>query len=96
MHTRTAILDGQEYVMVRRVDWDRLRIGGDKKEYTLDDVRRSLAAKMVRRRQAAGLTQSELARRAKVRVETISRLENAQHMPSVRTFDRINHVLHVR
>jgi ribosome-binding protein aMBF1 (putative translation factor) len=82
--------------MVRRVDWDRLRVSGDKKEYTLDDVRRSLAAKMVRHRQAAGLTQSELARRAKVRVETISRLENAQHMPSVRTFDRINHVLNVK
>lgn len=94
MHTRNITLDGQEYVMVRRGDWERLQGGiTSEREYTLDDVRRSLAAKFTRRRQAAGLTQAQLAKRAKVRVEAISRLENAQHMPSIRTFDKLDQAL---
>lgn len=61
--------------------------------YTLEHVRLSLANKMSARRKAAGLTQAQLARLARVRVETISRLENALHMPSVRTFGRIERAL---
>lgn len=94
MHTRNVVLDGQEYVLVRRLDWDRLQAAkSPRKEYSLEDVRQSLAGKMARRREAAGLTQAELAKRAGVRVETISRLENAQHMPSASTFDKLDQVL---
>ena len=95
MHTRNITMDGQEYVMVPRAEWERLQrprpVAG--REYTLDDVRKSLAGKMARRREAAGLTQAQLARLAGLRVETISRLENAQHMPSPRTFDKLDCVL---
>jgi ribosome-binding protein aMBF1 (putative translation factor) len=94
MHTHNVILDGREYVMVPRAQWERLQTTrSSKREYTLDDVRQSLAAKMVRRRESAGLTQAELARRAGVRQETISRLENSQHMPSPRTFDKLDRIL---
>ena len=61
--------------------------------FGLEHVRISLANKMTARRKAAGLTQAQLARFARVRVETISRLENGLHMPSVRTFDRIERAL---
>jgi DNA-binding XRE family transcriptional regulator len=61
--------------------------------YTLQHVRISLANKMRARRKAAGLTQARLANLARVRVETISRLENGLHMPGQRTFDRIDRVL---
>jgi transcriptional regulator with XRE-family HTH domain len=61
--------------------------------YGIEDVRNSLAKKMVARRKAAGLSQAQLAAAARVRVETISRLENGLHMPSVRTFDRIDRAL---
>ena len=54
--------------------------------YGLEHVRISLANKMGARRKAVGLTQAQLARLARVRVETISRLENALHMPGARTF----------
>ena len=48
-----------------------------------------LARQIVRRRHAAGLTQSELAKRAGVRVETLSRLEHGKHSPNVATVDKI-------
>ena len=35
------------------------------------------------------LTQAELAKRARVRVETLSRLEHAKHSPNVATVDKI-------
>lgn len=52
-----------------------------------------LARKIIRRRRALGLTQAELARRAGVRVETISRLEHAKHSPSVPTVEKIDRAL---
>ncbi len=48
-----------------------------------------LARKIIRRRRAAGLTQADLAERAGVRVETVSRLEHAKHSPNVATVDKI-------
>ena len=40
-------------------------------------------------RRAAGLNQADLAKRAGVRVETVSRLEQAKHSPNVATVDKI-------
>jgi predicted transcriptional regulator len=48
-----------------------------------------LARKLVRRRRVLGLTQAGLAKLARVRVETISRLENGRHSPNVATVDKI-------
>jgi DNA-binding XRE family transcriptional regulator len=59
----------------------------------VETARVLLARKIMRRRRAAGLTQAELARRAGVRVETLSRLEHAKHSPNVSTVDRIVHAL---
>lgn len=67
----------------------RLPDGG----YTIQHVRISLANKMRAARKAAGLTQTQLAKLARVRVETVSRLENALHMPGSRTFARIDRAL---
>jgi transcriptional regulator with XRE-family HTH domain len=61
--------------------------------FGLEHVRISLANKMIARRKAARLTQAQLARLARVRVETISRLENGRHMPSARTIDTIEKAL---
>jgi DNA-binding XRE family transcriptional regulator len=52
-----------------------------------------LARKIIRRRRAAGLSQADLAKRAGVRVETLSRLEHAKHSPNVVTVDKIVRVL---
>jgi DNA-binding XRE family transcriptional regulator len=52
-----------------------------------------LARKIIRRRRPVGLTQADLAKRAGVRVETLSRLEHAKHSPNVATVDRLVHAL---
>ena len=107
MTVRKVTMDGREYVMIPRRQWEAMaHLSGTGRDtlhkapspsangaYTLNDVRISLANKIISRRIAAGLTQARLAKLARVRVETISRLENGLHMPSVRTFDKIDQVL---
>lgn len=53
----------------------------------------SIAREIVTRRLAVGWTQEELARRAGVRVETISRLESAKHHPQKATIEKIEAAL---
>ena len=56
-------------------------------------ARASLARKIIRRRKSAGLTQADLARRAGIRPETLSRLEKGKSTPDVDTVDKIIRVL---
>lgn len=58
-----------------------------------ETIRAILAQQIIRRRRAAGWTQAELARRARVRQETISRLESGKHAPNVTTVDKIDQAL---
>jgi DNA-binding XRE family transcriptional regulator len=53
----------------------------------------TIARTIVRRREAAGLTQRELARLAKMRVETLNRAERGVVIPSVRTLTKIENAL---
>jgi len=59
----------------------------------LEYARASLARDVIRDRRAAGLTQQELADRAKTRQETISRIESGKYTASVKLIDRIDEVL---
>jgi DNA-binding XRE family transcriptional regulator len=107
MTVRQVTLDGKDYVLVPRKQWESFasKSSADKGRmlkqppllpdgnYGIEHVRISLANKIIARRKAAGLTQSQLARLARVRVETISRLENGLHMPSARTFDKIERAI---
>jgi transcriptional regulator with XRE-family HTH domain len=52
-----------------------------------------IARKIVRGRRALGLTQVELARRAGIRPETLNRLEQGKHMPTIATIDKIDRAL---
>jgi DNA-binding XRE family transcriptional regulator len=52
-----------------------------------------IAHGLVRDRQAAGLTQRELARRAGIRVETLNRAERGVVVPDVRTLRKIERAL---
>ncbi|MBL8822759.1 MAG: helix-turn-helix transcriptional regulator [Planctomycetia bacterium] len=52
-----------------------------------------MARNIMQRRQAAGLTQEELAKLAGVRQETISRLESGKHSPTLRTLEKLDRVL---
>lgn len=53
----------------------------------------SIARSILRERRAAGLTQIELARRAGIRAETLNRIENGKHVPSVATIEKIERAL---
>ncbi len=53
----------------------------------------ALARKIVRRRRELGLTQADLARRARIRPETLNRLEKGKSSPDVATIDKIDRAL---
>lgn len=53
----------------------------------------SLARDIIRDRRAAGLTQAELAKLARTRQETVSRIESGKYNASVKLIDRIDRVL---
>jgi predicted transcriptional regulator len=59
----------------------------------VDALRTVLARKIIRRRRAAGLTQTELVKRAGVRPETLNRLEQGKHTPTIATINKIDSVL---
>jgi len=57
----------------------------DALEYSM----RSIGRDLIRKRRSAGLTQATVARRAGIRAETLSRLENGHGNPTVATIRRI-------
>jgi ribosome-binding protein aMBF1 (putative translation factor) len=69
------------------------RRGADGNYPAAETLRAILAQQLVRRREAAGWTQAELARRAGVRQETVSRLEGGKNAPNVATVDKLDRAL---
>jgi ribosome-binding protein aMBF1 (putative translation factor) len=53
----------------------------------------SIARDVVRDRKAAGLTQQQLADRAGIRQETLSRIESGKHIPTAKTLQKIEAAL---
>jgi DNA-binding XRE family transcriptional regulator len=96
---RRLELDGIRYVILRESVFEFLcekaGIGANpvaddgRPEGGLNLDRASLAEKLVRRRQAAGLSQAELARRAGVRPETLNRIERGRTTPDFATVRKL-------
>src|SRR5262245_64723421 len=59
----------------------------------IETARVLIARQVIRARKAAGWTQSELADRAGVRQETISRIETGKHSPGLKTMAKIDRAL---
>ncbi len=59
----------------------------------IETARVIIARQVIRGRKAAGWTQAELAARAGVRQETISRIETGKHSPGLRTMAKIDRAL---
>ena len=105
----TVTLAGKTFVILEQSEYERLRSRAQptgeeqlpplpppdaKGNYpALPYARASLARKIIRRRQAAGLSQVELARRAGIRPETLNRLEQGRHTPTVATVDKLDRAL---
>lgn len=103
MATQTIKIDGKQFVLIPRNEYKRLKAAADIPDVPPPDRRGLRPAKatldaliaqnVVGQRRAAGLTQEELAKHAGVRVETISRIENGRHLPSVRTLQKLQAAL---
>jgi len=56
-------------------------------------MRAMMARKIIAARTAVGFSQSALARKAGIRVETLNRLEKGKHTPDLATMAKINRAL---
>lgn len=75
-------------------DWPALPKADAEGNYpAVDYARVSLARKIMKARQQAGLTQAELARRASIRPETLNRLEKGKTTPDTATIVKIERAL---
>ena len=63
------------------------QLAGRQADLSLD--RDTLAEKLIRRRQASGLSQAELARRADIRGETLNRIERGKTTPDFATVRKL-------
>lgn len=99
-------LDGREYVILARDEYDRLAglarvaelpaLPGTDEEGNYPAVeyaRASIARDVVRERAKLGLSQRELARQAGVRVETLCRIETGKHTASTATLTKLDRAL---
>ena len=105
MHTQiqTISLAGERFVILPEAEYRKLK--GMKGEPLLpspdakgnypaaEALRVVLARKILRRRRAAGLTQVKLAKLAGIRPETLNRLEQGKHTPSMETINKIDRAL---
>ncbi len=102
---QSVTLAGQRFVIVPEGEYRRLREAAeasapelppaDARGYypAVETMRALLARDILRQRRALGLSQAELARRAGIRPETLNRLEQGKHSPSVPTVDKIDRAL---
>ena len=100
---QTLTLAGQRFVVLPEAEYKRLAgktsepllppADADGNYPAVETMRAILARKIIRRRRAAGLSQVELARRANIRPETLNRLEQGKHSPSIATVDKLDHAL---
>ena len=99
-------LEGREYVIVARAEYERLRGLARLAEMprapkadergnfpAVDYARASIARDVVRERLKLGLTQRDLAHLARVRVETLCRIETGKHTASTATISKLDRAL---
>jgi len=95
-------------VSLSRAEYDRLRAKAGEADVNMPDfprpnadgnypaveaLRVSIARTLIRRRREAGLSQAELAERAGVRQETISRIESGKHTATEQTLAKVERAL---
>jgi DNA-binding XRE family transcriptional regulator len=100
---QTLTLAGERFVVIPEAEYKRLAGKSAEPELpsrdahgnypAVETMRVMLAQKIIRRRRAVGLSQVELARRAEIRSETLNRLEQGKHSPSIATVDKLDRAL---
>jgi DNA-binding XRE family transcriptional regulator len=100
---QTIMLAGERFVILPESEYRKLKAEQGEPALPRPDakgnypaaeaLRAILAQKFLRRRRAAGLTQVKLAKLAGIRPETLNRLEQGKHTPSIETINKIDKVL---
>jgi DNA-binding XRE family transcriptional regulator len=100
---QTLTLAGERFVVIPEAEYQRLagkapepllpQPDADGNYPAVATMRVMLAQKIIRRRRAVGLSQVELARRARIRPETLNRLEQGKHTASIATVDKLDRAL---
>jgi DNA-binding XRE family transcriptional regulator len=108
MSTQTIILKGEEYVILPRREYNQIigRSGAgsiplpslpapdeDGNTPAVALARASIAREIIERMNAAGLTQAELARRARIPRETLNRILKCTRTPDEKTVAKIEKAL---
>jgi DNA-binding XRE family transcriptional regulator len=102
MKHQTLTRRGKKYVLVEESEYQRLtqaalpllpRADASGNRPAVAFGRASIARGIIRDRQAAGLNQLELARRAGIRPETLNRIEKGHTTPDVATLSKIDAAL---
>jgi DNA-binding XRE family transcriptional regulator len=97
-------IGAERIVMLPAKDYERLAKMADTWEpplpepdehgnYPVEALDIVMAQEIIRARRNLGLTQAELARRAGIRPETLSRIEQGKHSPTMRTMQKLDRVL---
>ncbi len=91
MGTRFVLIPEAELAAIEGPDFPPIDKDGTCE--ALPFLRASIARDIIRERRELGLPQSQLAKLAEIRQETLSRLESGKHKPNVRTVERIEAAL---
>ena len=87
---QTLRIGKREYVLIPAVEFRRLmRLAAPGVYDAVQFANESIGRDLERKRKAKGLTQAEVAGKAGIRVETLSRLENGRGNPTVATVKKI-------
>lgn len=102
MHADTITIQGKRYIVIPEDEYETLVADKlpsmpkpDRKgrRPAVETARAIMARQLVKDRQKAGLSQAELATRAGLRQETISRIESGKVTPTIKTMEAIDKVL---
>ena len=78
------------FVLIPVSEYRRLRrLADEEKHDAIDFARSSIGRDLARKRAATGLSQAEVAKRASIRVETLSRLERGHANPTAATVKKV-------
>ena len=102
---QTLNIRGRKFVLIPESEYRRLTrrsapaipsmpaLSPDGTYPAAEAMRAMMAKKIIAARNAVGLSQAALARKAGIRVETLNRLEKGRHTPDLATMAKINKAL---
>ncbi len=102
MSLATITRNGRQFVLVPVEEYERLNdealpplpaVDSDGARNAIDFARASIARRLIADRRAAGLSQQRLAKLARVRQETISRIESGKQTATVRVIDKLDRAI---